>query len=475
MNKSNCTRRDFLRTVGLGSASIVITRSVRLAGQSTKKTSGSKPNIVFILADDLGWKDVGYHGGGIKTPNIDRLASEGTRLEQFYVMSVCSPTRSSLMTGRYPMRYGLQVGVVRPWANYGLPLEERTLAQALKEAGYKTAICGKWHLGHFNTRYLPTSRGFDHQYGHYNGALDYFTHIRDGGLDWHRNDQALREKGYTTNLIADESVRLIEQHDVSSPLFLYVPFNAVHTPLQAPRSYIDVHKNIKNKKKRIYAAMLTCMDNAIGRIISAIDKRGLKRDTLIIFCSDNGGVGSLADNGLLRGQKAQLYEGGIRVPAIAVWPGVLKAGAVVEEPLHIVDMYPTLLNLAGADLEQPLPIDGKDAWPTIAEGKPSPHKEILLNVTPANGAIRCGDWKLVYNGNIGANNAGEKVGEENFELFNLAEDPYEKNDLCEKNAQKFREMKLRLEFYAGQAVKPNVPPNKIPADFEVPKVWGHKD
>jgi arylsulfatase A-like enzyme len=216
------------------------------------------------------------------------------------------------------------------------------------------------------------------------------------------------------------------------------------------------------------------MDDAIGRIVSAIDKRGMKNNTLIFFCSDNGGTG-VGDNGPLRGQKAQLYEGGVRVPAIAAWPGVLRAGAVVNEPLHIVDMYPTLLKLAGARLEQPLPLDGKDAWPTIAQGKPSPHEEILLNVTPANGAIRCGQWKLVWNGGIGANNAGEKARQNIFELFNLAEDPYEKNDLSGKNPQKFEELKRRLEFYAGQAARPNVSPNNMPDDFAAPKVWGHPD
>jgi arylsulfatase A-like enzyme len=468
-------RRDFLKVAGLGAASLTVPACSSTTERLVRKAPASRPNIIFILADDLGFKDVGYHGGDIKTPNIDKLASEGTRLDQFYVQPVCSPTRSSLMTGRYPIRYGLQVGVIRPWAEHGLPLEERTLAQALKEAGYTTAICGKWHLGHLSSQYLPTSRGFDHQYGHYNGALDYFTHVRDGGLDWHRNDQPLREEGYTTNLIADESVHLIEQHDTSRPLFLYVPFNAVHSPFQAPQNYIDMYKNIENKRRRIYAAMLRCMDDAIGRIVSALHKRRLKHNTLVIFCSDNGGVGGVADNGPLRGQKAQLYEGGVRVPAVAVWPGVLKAGAVVKEPLHIVDMYPTLLKLAGAKLEQALPIDGRDAWPTIAKGRPSPHEEILLNITPATGAIRRGDWKLVYNGGIGANNAGNSVGQKVFELFNFSEDPYEKNNLVDKYPQKFQELKHRLELYAAEAVKPNVPPNRMPKDFKVPKAWGHPD
>ena len=472
------TRRNFLKMLGLGAASLAVSQRL-----SQSSPSADRPNILFFLADDLGFKDTGFCGGTIKTPNIDRLAAEGTRLDQFYVQPVCSPTRSSLMTGRYPMRYGLQVGVVRPWAQHGLPLEERTLAQALKEVGYTTAICGKWHLGHLDHRYLPTSRGFDHQYGHYIGALDYFTHIRDKGLDWNRDDKPLREEGYTTNLIADESVGLIERHDISRPLFLYVPFNAPHSPFQAPQSYLDMYKHIKARNKRAFAAMVTCMDDAIGRIVAALDKRGMRSNTLIFFCSDNGGVGNVADNGPLRGQKAQLYEGGIRVPAVAVWPGVLEAGSLVREPLHIVDMYPTLLKLAGASLrrkasltgEQPLALDGRDAWPTIAEGKPSPHEEILLNVTPYNGAIRQGDWKLIHNGKLGANYTDPKPSADTFELFNLADDPYEKNDLSEKNPQKLRELKGRLESYARQAAKANIPPNRMPEDFKTPKAWGHPD
>ena len=183
-------------------AVLVLPRAVA-AGQAPR------PDIVVILSDDHGWADVGWHGKEIRTPNLDALAAAGARLEQFYVQPVCSPTRAALLTGRYPMRHGLQVGVIRPWARYGLPLEERTLPQALREVGYTTAICGKWHLGHFEPAYLPTRRGFDHQYGHYNGAIDYNTHTRDGGFDWHRDDQVCRDEGYSTFLIADEAVRLI--------------------------------------------------------------------------------------------------------------------------------------------------------------------------------------------------------------------------------------------------------------------------
>src|SRR6188474_2306638 len=217
------------------------------------------PNVVFILADDLGRHDCGFMGGTqIKTPRLDKLASEGAKLDAFYVQPVCSPTRAAFMTGRYPMRHGLQVGVVRPWAQYGLPLEERTLPQALKEVGYETAICGKWHLGHFRPEYLPTHRGFDHQYGHYNGALDYFTHDRDGGFDWHRDDKVCRDEGYTTTLLGTEAVRLIDEHNTAKPLFLYVPFNAPHSPLQAPQEYLDRYSSITDPKRRTYAAMVNC-------------------------------------------------------------------------------------------------------------------------------------------------------------------------------------------------------------------------
>lgn len=431
--------------------------------------SATRPNIVLIMADDLGWADVGYHGGEIKTPNIDCLAKEGVRLEQFYVQPVCSPTRSALLTGRYPMRYGLQVGVVRPWADYGPPLDERTLAQALQGAGYFTGMCGKWHLGLIERGYLPTERGFDHQYGHYNGAIDYFTHHRDGGLDWHRNDQPLREEGYSTDLLADEAVRLIERHDASKPLFLYVPFNAVHTPLQAPDEYIERYSHVTDRKRRIYAAMTTCMDAAIGRIVAAVDDKGIREKTLIVFCSDNGGPEQHgADNGPYRGQKGTLYEGGVRVPCIAKWPGTLKAGEVYPEPLHIVDWYPTLLRLAGVTAQSEPALDGRDLWPALAEGRSSPDREILHNLTPTGGAIRVGDWKLV----VSEGGRGRKKGRlRTVELFNIAEDPYETTNQAAEQSQKVRELRARLDAYAKAAVPPKGRPGGPPDHYEAPKVW----
>ncbi len=425
-----------------------------------------KPNILFILADDLGWADVGWHGGPIKTPHLDRLAASGAILEQFYVLHVCSPTRAALMTGRYPMRYGLQVGVVRPWARYGLPLEERTLAQSLREAGYQTAICGKWHLGHFQRPYLPTQRGFDHQYGHYNGMLDYFIHTRDGGFDWHRDDQANGDKGYTTRLLADEAVRLIRAQDRGKPLFLYVPFNAVHEPLQVPPKYKEPYASLP-EPRRTYAGMVAAMDEAVGRILAALDETGLRKDTLIIFSSDNGGPapGRITSNGPLRAGKGTVYEGGVRVPAFAAWPDHIRPGTTVNQPLHVVDWYPTLLKLAGASLDQPLPLDGLDAWPTLTQGQPSPHRQILLNAAPDQAAIREGDWKLVITGDN---------GQETVELFNLAQDPYEKADLASAQPQKVQELRAHYDALAAQAVPPKYTPQPPPG-FKPPAIWGEQE
>jgi len=466
-------------------ALFVITFAAALPARTDSQSSAqrNRPNIVFILADDLGRADVGFNGGKeIKTPNLDKLAAGGARLDQFYVQPVCSPTRAALMTGRYPMRHGLQTGVVRPWAQYGLPLDERTLPQALKEAGYATAITGKWHLGHFERAYLPTARGFDHQYGHYNGAIDYYSHDRDGGHDWHRDDRASYDEGYSTHLLADDAVKFINSNAGSNadrkPFFLYVPFNAVHAPHQTPEKYKEAYA-LMPEPRRTYAGMLAAMDEAVGRIVAALDEKGLRRDTIIIFSSDNGGPapGRVTDNGPFRAGKATLYEGGVRVAACVAWEGRIKPGTVVNQPLHAVDWYPTLLALTGASRTQKLPLDGRDAWGAIAEGKASPHAEILLNATPNTGAIRVGDWKLVLNGKIdasendGARSPGE-AGRALVELFNLADDPYEKKNLAESNPDKVKELRARYDRLAAQAVAPKIKPKA--ADFKSPKVWGEQ-
>jgi len=331
-----------------------------------------------------------------------------------------------------------------------LPLEERLLPQALKEAGYAPSIVGKWHLGSFDEKYWPTSRGFDHHYGHLFGAIDYFTHVRDGKLDWYRDGKPLNEEGYTTQLLGREAAKIVREHDASKPLFLYVPFNATHGPLQAPQDYLDRYKDISNPKRRLKAAMTTCMDDAIGEIVAELGKRGMAENTLLLFSSDNGGpTGEAALNGPLRAGKGTLYEGGVRVPAFAVWPSKLKPG-VVREMLHVTDLYPTLLRLAGASAEQKLRLDGKDAWATLSEGRPTPREEILHNVEPKRGALRRGPWKLVVQGALPAPDASSLKAE----LFNIDEDPEERTDLAGRHPDHVKELLERLNAYAREAVPP---------------------
>ncbi len=268
---------------------IVAALVVLALGFAPRLTAAEKPNIVVILADDLGREDCGFMGGKqIKTPNIDKLAAAGARLDAFYVQPLCSPTRAALMSGRYPMRFGMQVGVVRPWARHGLPLDEQTLPQMLKTAGYATAITGKWHIGHARPEYLPTHRGFDHQYGHYNGAIDYFTHLRDGGFDWHRDDKECRDEGYSTHLLAKEAVKFVAETAGKKPFFLYLPFNAVHSPHQVPEKYTAAYPDLKGDRK-LYAGMLAAMDEAVGEVVAAVQKAGVRDNTLFVFSSDNGG------------------------------------------------------------------------------------------------------------------------------------------------------------------------------------------
>lgn len=430
-----------------------------------------QPNIVYFLVDDLGRADCGFMGGSeIKTPRIDKLAAEGATLDAFYVMPVCSPTRAALLTGRYPMRYGLQVGVVKPWAQYGLPLDERTIADDLQAAGYVTGVFGKWHLGHFEPEYLPTRRGFKHQYGHYNGALDYFSHKREGGFDWHQDDRVNHDEGYSTTLIGRRAAEFVIANAGKKPFFLYVPFNAVHSPYQPPKGGVDAYPDLEGDRRN-YAAMLTSTDDAIGAVVDAVDKAGVRDNTIFIFSSDNGGPapGRITDNGAYRGGKGGLYEGGVRVAAFATWDGHIPAGSTILEPIHIVDWRPTLQKLGKAKAAGDLSMDGLDVWPTVTGASPSPHDAILLNATPQVGALRAGDWKLIVRREGNRASPGRRR-EKAVELFNLKRDPHEKTDLASEKPEKVRQLRTILDRFAEEAVPPKVAAK--PKSFVVPAVWG---
>jgi arylsulfatase A-like enzyme len=445
-------RREFLAAIGVGAAVSMLPRTD--FGQTVP--AGTKPNILYILIDDLGYADVGFMGcKDIKTPNIDKLAKAGTVLESFYVQPLCSPTRASLMTGRYVAHTGVYT-VVRPHAKWGLPLQERTLAQALKDAGYETAITGKWHLGEFEPAYLPTSRGFDHQYGLWFGNIDYFKHLRDGELDWHKDDKLCEDEGYSTHLIAREACRLIREHKTDKPLFLYLPFNAVHGPLQAPENYIKPYEHLP-KQRSTYAGVVAAMDEAVGQVVAALEEKGMLSNTLIMFSSDNGGPnpGNVTHNGPLRAGKGTIYEGGVRACAFACWPGKIPAGQVVKEPVHIVDWYPTIVRLAGGSLEQKLPLDGRDIWPVLTQGAKSPHDALLLSATVAGkAAVRVGDWKLLRGASDrdAEDDGADKAVPKNVELYNLAEDIGEKKNLAAENPDQVKNLVAKLDVLLKDAV-----------------------
>jgi arylsulfatase A-like enzyme len=429
------------------------------------QAADSKPNIVFIMADDLGFADLGYRGSDIKTPNIDKLATEGVRMDTFYGEPVCTPSRAALMTGRYPMRYGLQTLVIFPSHTYGLATDERTLPQALKDAGYHTMITGKWHLGHADKKYWPQNRGFDYFYGNVVGEIDYFTHERGGVIDWQRNGVFLKESGYYMTLIGDDAVRLIDEQDGKTPFFLYFASLAPHAPYQAPQEYKDLYPSIMDKHRRVYAGMISSLDHEVGRIVAELEKRNLRDNTLILFASDNGGATSglfaqgaksnaerdteeggieqgeaaPASNAPLRGGKGSLFEGGVRVPAFANWPGHLQP-RVVNAPLHMVDIMPMLLAIAGGEGSADHPMDGRNIWPTLAEGKPSPNEDILINVEAFRGAVRKGDWKLIKIALLPGKT----------ELFNLARDPGETTNVADQYPDVAAELEGRLLAYARQ-------------------------
>jgi arylsulfatase A-like enzyme len=413
----------------------------------------AKPNILVIVADDLGWADVGYHGSPIKTPNIDRLCREGVELDQHYVAPMCTPTRTGLLTGRYWSRFGNTA----PSNERVLPWDTVTLAAALKDAGYDTAITGKWHLGS-KPEWGPRKFGFNRSHGSLAGGVNPVNHLYKHGpysRTWHRNDQLIDEEGHVTDLIAAEAVRFVETKR-SGPFFLYVPFTAVHTPFDEPQKWLDAAAHIPPDRRQ-YAACTQHMDDAIGQIIDALRRRDLLDNTLMVFFSDNGGTNGDDSsrypdtkakskvqglNTPLRGWKAQVYEGGIRVPACVYWKNHLSPRKVTA-PLHVVDWMPTLCGIAGCKIEKDLKWDGRNIWPVLTGevDRPTPRILYCQGVRRRSTALREGNWKLIVH---------RSSGKTRTELFDLAADPFEKTDLSKKHPERVDALLKRIEKEAGK-------------------------
>ncbi|MEW5980039.1 MAG: arylsulfatase [Acidobacteriota bacterium] len=414
------------------------------------------PNIVILVADDLGWNDVGYHGPELHTPNLDRLAKTGVRLERHYVYPTCSPTRAGLLTGRNPSRFGIQAPIAGR-SGQTLPKGTPTLASALKERGYRTALFGKWHLG-LRPESGPRQYGFDRSYGYLHGQIDQYTHrYKNGDRSWHRDDVFVDEEGHATDLIVRETVRFIEAGG-DAPFFAYVAFSVPHYPLQEAEEWTAPHETvIPNPSRRLYAASVTHMDAAVGRIVEALEKQGLLSETVILFTSDNGAQEEyhsetdydgrhgpypvLGDNRPLRGWKGSLYEGGVRVPAFLYWKGKLKASQLRSHS-SLLDWFPTFLTLAGSEPNPDWRLEGRNLWPQLSGRKKGAIAPVLYWNVGKAAAVLQGDWKMIVS----------KESPSGPELYDLARDPAENKNLAGGNPAKVAELQRVLA--AQQALDP---------------------
>ncbi len=408
------------------------------------KEKVEKPNILFILADDLGWDDVSFHGSSIRTPNIDRLAGEGIELRQHYVCPMCTPTRVCLLTGRHPGRF--EAHATTPSNPPVLPDGYATLATVLREQGYDTGLFGKWHLGS-SPQYGPNQFGFNNSYGSLAGGVDPYNHRYKRGefsVTWHRNGELVEETGHVTDLIVKEAREWIENRD--RPWFCYVPFTAVHVPIKPTQGWLDRYQlerfdedPLKDRSYKKYAAYTSHMDHAIGQLLESLERTCQRENTLIVFSSDNGAINDcplhrtdlypgwqedyprLGSNGPLRGVKAQLYEGGIRTPTIVNWRSQLPSGTM-DHPVQMVDWMPTFLQLTGAEPQDDPCWDGIDIWPLLLHNDAQPpERDLFWNFRGgAQLGMRRGDWKMT---------SCQDEGETTVELFNIANDPYEKKEI----------------------------------------------
>lgn len=409
--------------------------------------AGRKPNVVVIVADDLGYADPGFQGGReIPTPHLDALAKRGTRFTNGYVSCpVCSPTRAGLVTGRYQQRFGHEHnpggGGMRE--DFGLPLTESTIANALKSAGYVTGIVGKWHLGSAD-KFNPLERGFDEFYGFLGGAHPYL--VRADQQPILRGRHPVEESEYLTDAIGREAVDFVQRHR-EKPFYLQVTFNAVHLPLQAPAKYEERFSQISDPKHRTYAAMLSALDDNVGRVLDKLRELKIEDNTLVAFISDNGGPqANTSSNGPLHGHKGSVWEGGIRVPFVLVWPGRIPAGATYDQPVISLDIAATAAAVGGAKLGGEKPVDGVNLLPYVThEQTGSPHERLYWRFGQ-QWAIRQGQHKVV------------KLAGEPAKLFDLTADIGEVHDLAAAQPQRLAELSNAFATWNGELEEPRWKP-----------------
>jgi len=428
-----------------------------------------KPNIIIFLVDDLGWADISLRGAPFKTPNIDSLFEEGISLNRFYTTPICSPTRAALMTGRDPLKLGVAYSVIMPWMNNGIHPDEHFMPESFKLNGYQTAMIGKWHLGHSQETFHPNQRGFDYFYGHLHTEVGYFPPFANqGGIDFQRNGVTINDQGYETFLLAREASKWIKSRNKKRPFFMYVPFLAPHTPLEAPPDLIQKYKDLEDNRKPtrsvsadrtrtlderpsarpIYAAVVDALDQAIGQILLTIEEEGIERETIILFSSDNGGAtygGGGADNFPLRGGKGDTYEGSIRVIAAMKWKGKIEAGSSLDQIMTVMDVFPTLSSATGIEMKNEKMIDGRDMWPAIIDDKNISLKQDIYFVSeiPNYGEFHTTvfneNWKLVQS----ISSSLLEINVQN-KLFDIANDPYEYENLADNNPDLVREMAEKI-------------------------------
>lgn len=422
-------RRDFIKLASMAILAGTLPRSL-----SGAEENGRKPNIVVILSDDQGYGDVSYHEHPpeVRTSNIDRLAAQGVRFTDGYASGwVCAPTRAGLLTGRYQQRFGFYKA---PDSRIGMPTSEITIADILKQHGYATGVFGKWHVG-LDPEYRPLRRGFDEFYGFLgHGGHDYFDLTPQEGNEHnaiYRDDKIISDTGYLTDNLGREAVSFIERHK-DEPFFLYLPFNAVHWPMHAPKE--DIQRfDTGDESRNILMAMLYRMDEAIDAVLDALERTGTDENTLIFFFSDNGGAKkNSSNNAPLRGYKGSSYEGGIRVPFIVSWPGELPAGTVCHEPVISLDILPTVCAAVGVPLPGDRVYDGKNMLPVLRDETTEPlHEALFWDGAETHWAVRMGKWKLVHN----------RKGK--LELYNLDDDIGETSDLAKKHPEIVERLRRR--------------------------------